>query len=144
MRSQNQGSQRDLVEELIGKEAENDYTHKPDGSYEILNDIVVDRGPNPSTLPSLEPQLSPVCMLTSHSNVRHRDFRRRRPLHNGTSRRRLRRHSYRLHSVQPCRRRLPLPSRKPRHSSHRHMRAHTVLSAYYSARYDRSESRRAL
>ena len=49
MRSQNKGQHRDLVEELIGTEAENDYTHRPDGSYEILNDIVVDRGPNPST-----------------------------------------------------------------------------------------------
>lgn len=39
-----------LVEELIGVEAENNLTHKPDGSYTILNDIVVDRGPNPSTL----------------------------------------------------------------------------------------------
>lgn len=38
----------DLVEELIGDEAENNLTHKPDGSYTILNDIVVDRGPNPS------------------------------------------------------------------------------------------------
>lgn len=48
MRSQTKGAHRDLVEELIGEEAENQYTHKPDGSYEILNDIVVDRGPNPS------------------------------------------------------------------------------------------------
>jgi NAD+ kinase len=48
MRSQTKGADRDLVEELIGEETENDYTHKPDGSYEILNDIVVDRGPNPS------------------------------------------------------------------------------------------------
>ena len=48
MRSQTKGQHRDLVEELIGEEAENDYTHKPDGSYEILNDIVVDRGPNAS------------------------------------------------------------------------------------------------
>lgn len=38
----------DLVEELIGVEAENNLTHKPDGSYTILNDVVVDRGPNPS------------------------------------------------------------------------------------------------
>ena len=51
MRSQTQGQHRDLIEELIGEEAENDYTHKPDGSYEILNDIVVDRGPNPSSWP---------------------------------------------------------------------------------------------
>ena len=50
MRSQNRdrAEEKDLVDELIGEEAENEYTHKPDGSYEILNDIVVDRGPNPS------------------------------------------------------------------------------------------------
>lgn len=44
---------RDLVEELIGEEAENEFTHKPDGTYMILNDIVVDRGPNP-TMSSIE------------------------------------------------------------------------------------------
>lgn len=48
MRSQTKGQHRDVIEELIGEEAENDFTHRPDGSYEILNDIVVDRGPNPS------------------------------------------------------------------------------------------------
>lgn len=40
--------ERDLVEELIGVEKEDEHTHKPDGTYEILNEIVVDRGPNPS------------------------------------------------------------------------------------------------
>ena len=51
MRSQtrDQKDERDLVDELVGEETENEYTHKPDGTYEILNDIVVDRGPNPST-----------------------------------------------------------------------------------------------
>lgn len=51
MRSQNKDRKegRDLVNELIGEESEDEYTHKPDGTYEILNDIVVDRGPNPST-----------------------------------------------------------------------------------------------
>lgn len=40
--------QRDLVEELIGEEQEDAHTHRPDGTYEILNEIVIDRGPNPS------------------------------------------------------------------------------------------------
>ena len=39
---------RDLVEELIGEEKEDEHTHRPDGTYEILNEIVVDRGPNAS------------------------------------------------------------------------------------------------
>ncbi|KAJ8109727.1 hypothetical protein ONZ43_g6056 [Nemania bipapillata] len=44
---------RDLVEELIGEEKDDDHTHKPDCTYEILNEIVVDRGPNP-TLANIE------------------------------------------------------------------------------------------
>lgn len=42
------GKRKDLVEELIGEERDNEHTHKPDGTFEILNEIVVDRGPNPS------------------------------------------------------------------------------------------------
>jgi NAD+ kinase len=41
-------SRRDLVEELIGEEKEDEHTHRPDGTFEILNEVVVDRGPNPS------------------------------------------------------------------------------------------------
>lgn len=44
-------SHRDLVEELVGEEKDDERTHRPDGTYEILNDIVVDRGPNPSSPP---------------------------------------------------------------------------------------------
>lgn len=39
---------RDVVEELIGEEAGDTRTHKPYRTFEILNDIVVDRGPNPT------------------------------------------------------------------------------------------------
>jgi NAD+ kinase len=39
---------RDVVEELIGEESENDHTHFPDGSYHILNEVVLDRGPSGS------------------------------------------------------------------------------------------------
>ncbi|KKY27917.1 putative atp-nad kinase [Phaeomoniella chlamydospora] len=42
------GKKRDLVEELIGEEGEEHRTHKPDMTFHILNDIVVDRGPNPT------------------------------------------------------------------------------------------------
>ncbi|KAL2830044.1 ATP-NAD kinase-like domain-containing protein [Aspergillus cavernicola] len=45
--------QRDLVEELIGDETEGTLSHRPDGVAHILNDIVVDRGPNP-TMSSIE------------------------------------------------------------------------------------------
>ncbi|GKT85003.1 ATP-NAD kinase [Colletotrichum tofieldiae] len=42
------GRKPDLVEELVGEEREDEHTHKPDGTFEILNEIVVDRGPNPT------------------------------------------------------------------------------------------------
>ncbi|KAL2821515.1 ATP-NAD kinase-like domain-containing protein [Aspergillus granulosus] len=45
--------QRDLVEELIGDEPDGDLSHRPDGVVHILNDVVVDRGPNP-TMSSIE------------------------------------------------------------------------------------------
>ncbi|KXX80921.1 NAD(+) kinase [Madurella mycetomatis] len=42
------GQPRDLVEELIGEEKDDEHTHRPDGTYEVLNEVVVDRGPNPT------------------------------------------------------------------------------------------------
>ncbi|KAK3403582.1 ATP-NAD kinase-like domain-containing protein [Sordaria brevicollis] len=39
---------RDLVEELIGEEKDDERTHRPDGTFEVLNEVVVDRGPNPT------------------------------------------------------------------------------------------------
>ncbi|KAL1871316.1 hypothetical protein VTK73DRAFT_2112 [Phialemonium thermophilum] len=36
----------DLVEELVGEEKDDERTHYPDGTFEILNEVVVDRGPN--------------------------------------------------------------------------------------------------
>jgi NAD+ kinase len=49
MRSQTKGlpGPHDLVEELAG-ENDDENTHRPDCTYVILNDIVIDRGPNPS------------------------------------------------------------------------------------------------
>ncbi|EMD87759.1 hypothetical protein COCC4DRAFT_143233 [Bipolaris maydis ATCC 48331] len=44
---------RDLVEELIGEESEDHHTHYSDGTHNILNEVVVDRGPNP-TMSSIE------------------------------------------------------------------------------------------
>lgn len=49
MRSQHrENGKRDLVEELIGEESEDQRTHRPDGTHNILNEVVVDRGPNPT------------------------------------------------------------------------------------------------
>ena len=56
---------RDLVEELIGEEKEDEHTHKPDGTYEILNEIVVDRGPNPSESSTDSPSpYTLTCLLS--------------------------------------------------------------------------------
>jgi NAD+ kinase len=46
--SEDQGRPRDLVEELIGEEKDDERTHRPDGTYEVLNEVALDRGPNPS------------------------------------------------------------------------------------------------
>lgn len=62
---------RDLIEELVGEEKEGEMTHRPEGTYEILNDIVVDRGPNPSKTPRSTPIVS--ANLVS-SDVIDRDF----------------------------------------------------------------------
>lgn len=64
---------RDLVEELIGEEGEDTLTHTPDRVYEILNDVVLDRGPNPSMmLPSTHAFDALICKhrrLTYTSHV---------------------------------------------------------------------------
>ncbi|KAI0112676.1 ATP-NAD kinase [Hypoxylon sp. NC0597] len=39
---------RDLVEELIGEERDDERTHRPERTFEVLNEIVIDRGPNPT------------------------------------------------------------------------------------------------
>ena len=44
---------RDLIDEIVGEARDDARTHRPDGSHVIFNDIVVDRGPSPSTFPSL-------------------------------------------------------------------------------------------
>ncbi|KAK5658517.1 hypothetical protein OQA88_1909 [Cercophora sp. LCS_1] len=41
-------SSRDLVDELIGEEKDDERTHRPDGTFEVLNEVVVERGPNPT------------------------------------------------------------------------------------------------
>ncbi|KAF2004320.1 ATP-NAD kinase [Amniculicola lignicola CBS 123094] len=43
----------DLVEELIGEESEGNHTHRPDGTHNILNEVVIDRGPN-ATMATIE------------------------------------------------------------------------------------------
>ena len=48
-----EGEHLDLCEELMREEVDGKRTHKPDRTFEILNDIVVDRGPNP-TMSSIE------------------------------------------------------------------------------------------
>ena len=66
-------NQRDLVEELIGEELEGTLTHTPDKVFQILNDVVLDRGPNPSM--SFYPPLSEKRKLTTYSYVPNRAVR---------------------------------------------------------------------
>lgn len=47
---------RDMVEELIGEETDGTLTHKPDKVVQILNDVVLDRGPNASMSTSSLPE----------------------------------------------------------------------------------------
>jgi NAD+ kinase len=71
---QDSNDTRDLVEELVGEEKEDERTHRPEGTYQILNDIVVDRGPNPSRCP---PPRAIHGFDFCSSNVLYRDFWRR-------------------------------------------------------------------
>lgn len=64
--------QRDLVEEILGDESEDDMTHVPEKSFQILNEIVVDRGPNPSMFQRPLALSSDICdayAFSSFSNV---------------------------------------------------------------------------
>ena len=74
MRTQSQDkSKSDLVGELIGEECDNSHTHKADGTFQILNEIVVDRGPNPSTYQNRvlsRPRLTwQLCHLSKYSEM---------------------------------------------------------------------------
>lgn len=72
---EDENKQRDLVEELVGLDKDDEYTHKPDGTYVILNEIVVDRGPNPSTYPYfLFFFFFFFVLLTLPSNDKHRNL----------------------------------------------------------------------
>ena len=126
--------QRDLVEELIGEEKEDEHTHKPDGTYEILNEIVVDRGPNASKSEFQDTHAVIVMhplFWTRHSPhgsyVLHRNIWRRRALYICLSRRCLCLHAHRLNSIQSGSWRFSLSSRKPGDASDLHLPTHSVL-----------------
>jgi NAD+ kinase len=42
------GKERDVVEELVGEESADDHTHRPDQTSHVLNEVVIDRGPSGS------------------------------------------------------------------------------------------------
>ena len=64
-------SRRDLVEELIGVERDDAHTHRPDGTFEILNEIVVDRGPNPSEYPQSPDAISRAGLVKADPATSH-------------------------------------------------------------------------
>lgn len=51
---------RDLVGELIGEGIDDNHTHQPEATRDILNDLVLDRGPNPSKRYSIRIHLEPL------------------------------------------------------------------------------------
>lgn len=134
---------RDLIEELIGKEREDEHTHRPDGTYEILNEIVVDRGPNPSKS-YLQLHQPDRPKLIIGSNVQYRNLRGRRTLHICARRRNMRLDTYGLNSLQSRSRRFTLPSRKPGNARDFNMCAHAIVPTYHLARYDRAAYRSAV
>lgn len=145
---------RDLVEELIGEEKEDEHTHKPDGTYEILNEIVVDRGPNPSESTSSILKATPcggvdhdICkhgLIHNHSNVLSRNIRRRRTLHLSPGRRHLRVNAYRVDRLQPRGGRLAMPPGEPGDAGDSHLCAHAVFPAHHPTRHHRTAGGRAL
>ena len=145
---ENAHRRRDLVEELIGEEMGDERTHKPDGTYHVLNEIVVDRGPNPSTpYPILAHPPPFSCQLANipyHSSIQYGALRRRRAPDFYSRRRCLRLHAYRLNSLQPCRGRLPLSPRKPHHARDSHCSPHALLPPHPPPRYDSLARRCAL
>ncbi|KAL8305343.1 hypothetical protein RB597_003805 [Gaeumannomyces tritici] len=155
----------DLVEELIGEEKEDEHTHRPDGTYEILNEIVIDRGPNPSEKDSTPffcipgPLGGPgmaYCRLGvegikvanvmpwAFSHVISRDIRRRRALHIRPSGWYMCVDTYRLYSLQPSRRWLALPPREPGDAGDGHLRAYALLPTHHPARHHCAARGRAL
>lgn len=135
---------RDLVLELIGEEGEDTLTHTPDRVYEILNDVVLDRGPNPSMLysiypcrPKLNGSLPCNCAYLTNplSYVSNRTVWRRRAFHHLACRRNLHCNPDGLDGVQPRGRRLAVTPGESSYSGNRHLRPHPILPSDYPARH---------
>jgi NAD+ kinase len=64
MRNNNRGQVvgKDLVDEIVGSKS-GDITHAADLSYSILNDVVLDRGPNGTMITSILPQYKPMAFV---------------------------------------------------------------------------------
>lgn len=77
MRSQTRPNsrKRDLIEELIGEESEDHHTHKPDGTHNVMNEVVMDRGPNASEY-CIGPSVKEKHLNAIYSNVHSRIIRR--------------------------------------------------------------------
>lgn len=98
------------------------YTTRPVEQFEVLNDLVVDRGPSPYvSLLELFGEFPPVVSANA---------RRRAPPHHGPSRRSHRVHPDWIHGVLAFRRRIPCPPADPCPPHHAHLPSYPVLPTH--------------
>ena len=135
---------RDLVEQLIGEEKDDEHTHRPDGTFEILNEVVVDRGPNASEFFFLLISSSFQRLPLTTSHVLHGNLWGRRALYVCAGRRHLRVDADGVDGVQSGRRWLALPSGEPGDAGDVHLPAHAVVPADHPARHHCAARRRAV
>lgn len=100
--------ERDLTEEILDTAIHRKLTHRPYESYTVLNEIVVDRGPNASMDIPLTPNPETCLLFSWSSHVVDRALWRRYASHVHRSRWCLYCYPNRLHSLQSCSWRLPL------------------------------------
>jgi hypothetical protein len=98
------------------------YTTRPVEQFEVLNDLVVDRGPSP--------YVSLLELFGESASLVSADPRRRAPPHHGSSRWAYRVHPDWIHGVLAFRRRIPRPSADPCPPHHAHLPAHPVLPTH--------------
>lgn len=117
------------------------YSTRPVETFEVLNDLVVDRGPSPyvSLLELFGEWDRLPCDVMLKLSIR-----RRPSFDNSPSRRPVHRDTNRIDSILPFGRRIPRTSRNPGLAHLTHLPAYSVVQADASARLDGSACMRAI